>query len=202
MKRMTSLLVGNTMASLGISMLIKSGLGCFALTAGNIALANWTGLTVGTTGMILEIIMLLLATYLGEGIGLTSIINAVYGSLMIDVFSFILPSNPLMIIGLLIIPFGWVLMGRAAYGDTGSNILMNALLKRYGLKISYTRSIQEIVFLTLGLLGARNYVTWLTIALTFGLGYLLQFCYRLIKYDPTEINHSFLIKKSNDAFIK
>lgn len=197
MKRMTSLLVGNTIASLGISMLIRSGLGCFALTAGNIALANWFGITVGTAGMILEIIMLLLATYLGEGIGLTSIVNAVYGSVMIDVFSFILPSNPLMIIGLLIIPFGWVLMGRAAYGDTGSNILMNALLKKYGLSISFMRGIQEVVFLSLGLLGARQYVTWLTIALTFGLGYLLQFCYGLVKYDPTEINHSFLIKRGH-----
>jgi uncharacterized membrane protein YczE len=192
---MTSLLVGNTIASLGISMLIKSGLGCFALTAGNIALANWTGITVGTAGMILEVIMLLIATYLGEGIGLTSIVNAIYGSIMIDVFNFILPSNPLMIIGLLIIPFGWVLMGRAGFGDTGSNILMNALLKKYGLKISYTRGIQEVIFLSLGLLGARQYVTWLTIALTFGLGYLLQFCYKLVKYDPTEIKHSFLVKR-------
>ena len=195
MKRMTSLLVGNTIASLGISMLIRSGLGCFALTAGNMALANWFGVTVGTAGMILEIIMLLLATYLGEGIGLTSIVNAIYGSVMIDVFSFILPSNPLMIIGLLIIPFGWVLMGRAAYGDTGSNILMNALLKKFGLKISITRGIQEVVFFTLGVLGAREYVTWLTIALTFGLGYLLQVCYKLVKYDPTKIKHSFLIKR-------
>ena len=195
MKRMTSLLVGNTIASLGISMLIRSGFGCFALTAGNMALANWFGITVGTAGMILEIIMLLLATYLGEGIGLTSIVNAIYGSIMIDVFSFILPSTPLMIIGLLIIPFGWVLMGRAAYGDTGSNILMNALLKKFGLKISITRGIQEVVFFTLGLLGAREYVTWLTIALTFGLGYLLQVCYKLVKYDPTKIKHSFLIKR-------
>ena len=167
MKRMTSLLVGNTIASLGISMLIKSGLGCFALTAGNMALANWFGITVGTAGMILEVIMLLTATYLGEGIGLTSIVNAVYGSVMIDIFNFILPSNPLMIIGLLIIPFGWVLMGRAAYGDTGSNILMNALLKKYGLSISLMRGTQEVVFLSLGLLGAREYVTWFTIALTF-----------------------------------
>ena len=194
MKRMTSLLVGNTIASLGISMLIKSGLGCFALTAGNMALANWFGLTVGTAGMIIEVIMLLTATYLGEGIGLTSIINAVYGSVMIDVFSLILPTNPLLVLGLLIIPFGWVLMGRAGLGDTGSNILMNALLKKFGLKISYTRGVQEIIFLSLGLLGARSYVTWLTIALTFGLGYLLQFCYGFVKYDPTEINHSFIIR--------
>ena len=195
MKRMTSLLVGNTMASLGISMLIKSGLGCFALTAGNMALANWTGITVGFAGMIIEVIMLLLATYLGEGIGWTSIINAVYGSVMIDVFNLIIPANPFMILGLLIIPFGWVLMGRAGFGDTGSNILMNALLKKYGFSISFMRSIQEAVFFSLGLLGARNCITWLTIVLTFGLGYLLQFCYGLVKYDPTEIKHSFIIKR-------
>ena len=195
MKRMTSLLVGNTIASLGISMLIRSGLGCFALTAGNIAIANWFGITVGIAGMIIELIMLLLATYLGEGIGLTSIVNAIYGSLMIDVFCAIVPANPLMALGVLIAPFGWVLMGRAGFGDTGSNILMNALLKKFGLKISITRGIQEVVFFTLGLLGARNQITWFTIVLTFGLGYLLQFCYKLVKYDPTKIKHSFLIKR-------
>jgi uncharacterized membrane protein YczE len=194
---MTSLLVGNTIASLGISMLIRSGLGCFALTAGNIAIANWFGITVGTAGMIIELIMLLLATYLGEGIGLTSIVNAIYGSLMIDVFCAIVPANPLMALGVLIAPFGWVLMGRAGFGDTGSNILMNALLKNFGLKISITRGIQEVVFFTLGLLGARNQITWFTIVLTFGLGYLLQFCYKLVKYDPTEIKHSFLIKRGH-----
>ena len=183
------------MASLGISMLIKSGLGCFALTAGNMAIANWFGITVGIAGMILEVIMLLLATYLGEGIGLTSIINAIYGSIMIDVFCLILPAHPLMVIGLLIIPFGWVLMGRSGFGDTGSNILMNALLKRYGFSISRMRGIQEFVFLSLGILGARDQVTWFTIALTFGLGYLLQVCYKLVKYDPTEITHSFIIKR-------
>jgi uncharacterized membrane protein YczE len=72
---------------------------------------------------------------------------------------------------------------------------MNALLKKYGLSISFMRGIQEVVFLSLGLLGAREYVTWFTIALTFGLGYLLQICYKLVKYDPTKIKHSFLIKR-------
>lgn len=195
MKRMTSLLVGNTIASLGISMLIKSSLGCFAVTAGNMALANWCGITVGMAGMIVEIIMLSLATYLGEGIGLTSIVNAIYGSIMIDVFNLIIPIHPIMALGVLIMPFGWVLMGRAGFGDTGSNILMSALLKKYRLSISFMRGIQETVFLSLGILGARQYVTWLTIVLTFGLGYLLQFCYKIVKYDPTSINHSFLIKR-------
>lgn len=194
-KRLTSLLVGNTIASLGITMLIKSGFGCFALTAANMALANWFNITIGTTGMILETLMVLIATYKGEGIGLTSIVNALYGSIMIDVFNALLPSSPFMVLGLLIIPIGWALMGKAGYGDTGSNILMNVILKSTGKSITLIRGIEECIFLTLGLLGAREAVTWFTIALTFGLGYLMEFEYKLIKYDPTEIKHQYLIKR-------
>lgn len=176
-------------------MIIKSGLGCFALTASNIALANWFGLTVGVTGMILELTMLGIATYMGEGIGLTSIVNATFGSIMIDIFNLIVPTHPILFIGLLIVPFGWALVGSAGFGDTGSNILMNALLKKTGKSISLIRGIQECIFLTLGLLGARDCVTWVTLALTFGLGYLLQIIYKLIKYVPTEIQHQYFIKR-------
>lgn len=194
-KSLTSLFIGNTLASLGITMIIKSGLGCFAVTAANMALANWFGVTVGISGMILELLMLAVATYKGEGIGITSIVNAIYGSVMIDVFNAILPAHPLMVVGLLIIPFGWALMGKAGYGDTGSNILMNALIKSTGKNITLIRGIEECIFLTLGFLGARDCVTWFTIFLTFTLGSILQFIYKLIKYEPTSIKHKFIIER-------
>ena len=194
-KRLTSLFVGNTLASLGITMIIKSGLGCFALTAANMALANWFNITIGTTGMILETIMVLIATYKGEGIGLTSIVNAFYGSIMIDVFNALLPANPLMVLGLLIIPVGWALMGKAGYGDTGSNILMNSLIKSTCKSITLIRGIEEAVLLLIGILGARECVTWFTIFLTFALGSILQVVYKFIKYDPTSIEHTFIIKR-------
>lgn len=194
-KRIMKLFIGNTIASLGISMIIKSGLGCFALTAANLALANWFNTTVGITGMVLELIMIAIATYKGEGLGITSIVNAVYGSLMIDAFNLIVPSHPLMFLGLIILPFGWSMMGKAAFGDTGSNLLMNVLIKSTGKSLSLIRGIEEVIFLTIGLLGARNQVTIMTIVLTLGLGPLLQIVYKMIKYNPVEIEHEYFIKR-------
>lgn len=194
-KRLLTLIIGNTIASLGISMIIKSGLGCFALTAANLALAGWFNTTVGITGMVLELIMIAIATYKGEGLGITSILNAVYGSLMIDAFNLIVPSHPLMFLGLFILPFGWAMMGKAAFGDTGSNLLMNVLMKMTGKNISLIRGIIEFIFLSIGLLGAREHVTFITLVLTFGLGPLLQIVYKWIRYNPVEIEHEYFIKR-------
>ena len=197
-KKLTTLVTGNTLASLGIAMVINSGLGCFSVTSANLAISNFFGISLGTAGMLVELIILLIATYRGEGIGLTAVCNAFYGSYAIDFFRMLLPSHILMVFGLLIIPFGWALMGKAGLGDTGCNVLMNSILKQTNKSIGFVRGVQECLFMLIGFLGARQYVTWFTIALSFGLGYLLQFIYKLIKYEPTKINHKFLIKASGE----
>ena len=66
-KKIRTLFIGNTIASLGITCLIKSGLGCFSVTASNIALANWLGVTIGISGLIVEAVMLLFGTLAARG---------------------------------------------------------------------------------------------------------------------------------------
>ena len=198
LKKLTTLFIGNTLASLCIAMVINSGLGCFAVTSANLAIANFFNMSLGTAGMLFELAMLLLATYKGEGIGITSIVNAIYGSYALDFFRMILPTHTGLIIGLFVLPIGWALMGKAGLGDTGCNVLMNSILKHCNKSIGFVRGVQECLFVLIGFLGARQYVTWFTIVLSFGLGYLLQFVYKLIKYEPTKINHKFLIKTSGE----
>ena len=106
-----------------------------------------------------------------------------------------------MVFGLLILPFGWCLMGKAGLGDTGNNILMNAILKQTNKSIGVVRGVQECVFMLIGFIGARQYVTWFTLALSIGLGSLLQYIYKLIKYDPTKIEHKFIIKRSGERHV-
>ena len=194
-KRAMTLLLGNTIASLGITCVIKAGLGVFPGTAANIAISNWLGISIGMASMLVETLMLAIATYKGEGIGITAIVNATYGSLMIDVFNAILPSHPIMVVGLVLLPLGWSFMGRAALADTGSNVLTNALVKQTGKSISTIRNMIETSFLVIGLLGARNQITILTFILSFGFGYLMSFIYKLVHYNPTEIKHKFIIKR-------
>lgn len=195
MKKLFTLLLGNTIASFAITCVIKSGLGCFAITACNMALANWFGLSLGVAGMIVELIILSYVTYKGEGIGIASILNATYGSLMIDVFNSFLPSGSFMIIGLLLLPIGWSLVGRSGLGDTGSNMLMNIIIRQTGKSITLIRGVEECTFMVIGLLGARSSVTWFTILLSVGLGYLLNVVYKIIGYEPEKVEHSFIIKR-------
>lgn len=200
--RLIKLILGNTLASFSICCVINSSLGCFSVTAANIAISNWFGISIGMAGMLVELILLFIATMKGEGIGWTSIINATYGSLLIDGFMLILPTNsPYLIIGLLLLPFAWALMGSAGLGDTGSNSLMNAILKNTRLNITVVRSIQEFILLTIGILGARSYVSLFTILLVFGLGPLLQIVYKWINFDPTTVEHIYLIKQHNTSTI-
>lgn len=196
-KRLSSLLVGDTLSALGIAMVVNSGLGCFAVTAANLSIASIFGISIGIAGMIVELITLLLATWQKEGIGITAIVNAVYGSLMVDFFISVIPCHPLMVLGVLILPIAWAMMGKAELGDTGTNILMNAIIKKTGKSIKLIRTIEECVFLAIGLIGARDYVTWFTLLLSVGLGYLIQVVYKLIKYDPTKMKHSFVIKRQH-----
>lgn len=193
-KRLAALLIGNTLASFAISCLIKSGLGCFSVTAANISFATWFGITIGTAGFLVELVILAIATYMKEGIGFAAIFNATYGSLMIDVFNLILPNCVWLVFFLPLIAIGWAMIGKAGYGDTSNNILMNAILKRTNKSIGFIRGIQECIYLIIGILGFTGQVTWFTIVLTFGLGYMLQIIYKLIGYDPTEIKHKFLIR--------
>lgn len=196
------LILGNTLASFAITCVIKAGFGCFSTTAANMAISNWFGVSIGMAGMIIEIIMLLIATWKGEGVGITSIVNATYGSLMIDVFMLLLPQNPFMILGLIFLPVAWAMMGFVGLGENGGNTLMNALLKHTNLNISTLRGIQEFILLLIGFLGAREYVTLLTIILVFGLGPLLQIVYKWLKFDPTKIEHKYLLKINKKGEIK
>ena len=200
LKKLTTLFIGNTLAALCIAMVINSGLGCFAVTSANLAIANFFNISLGTAGMLFELTMLLFATYKGEGIGITSIVNAIYGSYALDFFRMLLPTHIGLIDGLLILPVGWALMGKAGLGDTGSNIVMNALMKQTGKSVGFIRTIEECIFMTIGFIGARQHMTWFTVILSFGLGYLLQFVYKLIKYNPTEINHQFIIKTAGERY--
>ena len=199
-QRLIKLVLGNTLASFAISCVVKAGFGCFSTTAANAALSSWFGISIGTAGMIVELIMLSVATYKGEGIGWTSIINATYGSLMIDVFLAILPETPFMLLGLMLLPIAWATMGSVGLGENGGNTLMNAILKHTNLNITVIRGVQEFILLLIGFIGARNMVTIFTVVLVFGLGPLLEIVYKWLGFDPTTVEHQYLIKLGGHSY--
>ena len=198
--RITKLFIGCSLASFGITCVLKANLGCFATTATNVTFSNLFGISIGMSGFIIELIMLICLLYLKEGLGISAIINMTYGSLMIDVFNILLPTHPLMLLGLIFVPIGWALVGMSGFGDTNSNLLTTALIKKTGKSLRLIRGIQESMFLLLGL--PSGCITWFTLILSLGLGYILQAVYKLMKYEPTEIKHSYLIGGDNFEYQK
>ena len=193
-KRVKTLFISNTLASLGVACILNSGLGCFSITAANMAVSGWLNMPLSMAAILIETVMIIYATIKGEGLGLTALVNATYGSIMIDVFHRILICHPLLVIGGLIIPVAWAYMGKVGFGDTGSNILMTALSKTTGKSLRFIRTLEEGFFFTLGLLGASQYVSLFTLFLTFILGPILQVVYNFVDYDPLTIEHKYIIK--------
>ena len=185
MVKLIRLFTGVLLSSLGIAMVTNSCLGTYAITTTVQAIANWCAIPF-------EIGMIGYATYKGEGLGWTAIVNALLGSVLISAFLEILPQHPAMFIGIFIVPFAWALMGSVGWGDTGSNILMRALMKNTGKDIVTIRTIEEVFFLTIGFLGARNLVTVFSVIITITTPLILKVIYGVMHYKPAEVKHHFI----------
>ena len=201
-KKVFQLFAGTVLASFGIASVVQSGLGCMATTVGNFAVGNWLNMSVGMAGFLIEVILLMVLLYLGEGVSLTGLVNMSLGSVLIDVFIAILPLGKFMIIGLLLAPIGWMLQAKSGLGESNNNLLTTSILKRTKAKLWQVKAIQEFIYVTMGLIGARERISLFTIVLSFGLGYLIQFEYSLFKFDPTKVKQSYLIKGKERNLIK
>ena len=152
MERIIRMIIGVTMASLGIALVLNSDLGCFVETAAYKGIANKLGIPLFAANILAEIVMIAIATYLGEGLGWTAIVNGTYGAVMINLFHIALPHKTILCFGAFLIPIGWSILEKAAYGATGSNILMKALMQKTGKSLLLIRTIIEVLFLLIAIL--------------------------------------------------
>jgi uncharacterized membrane protein YczE len=189
--------LGITISAFGIACVANSDIGCFALTAASKSLGNLTGIPFGVTYMLIEIVFLLFATYKGEGIGWTAIVNGTYGSLLIGQLHEILPHHPNMVWMVFLIPIGYSIMGKARYGETGSNIFTTCLMKMTGWNVIITRFLVEMSLLAIGLIAAQEYVTVYSLLITILAGPVIHVIYHMFKFKPTKTEHKYLITKRN-----
>jgi uncharacterized membrane protein YczE len=195
MEKFCKSLLGITISAFGIACVANSDIGCFALTAASKSLGNLTGIPFGVTYMLIEIAFLLFATWKGEGIGWTAILNGIYGSLLIGQLHEILPHYPLMVLCVFLIPVGYSIMGSAGLGETGSNIFTTVLMKMTGWNVIITRFLVEMSLLIIGFIGAREYVTVYSLLITILAGPVIHIIYHIFKFKPTKTEHKYLISK-------
>ena len=192
-ERLFKLFSSTILASFCITCILHSNLGSFATTSANVAFSNWFPISIGLAGFIVEAVIVVALLLLHEGIGLTGIVNMTVGSVFIDIFNAILPYHPLMVLALPLLGVAWAWMAQAQFGESNSNLLTTALMKKTGKSISLIRGIQECSFLVIGFIGS-NCVTVFTLVLSLFLEKMLGVIYKLIKFNPVDLKHQYIIK--------
>jgi uncharacterized membrane protein YczE len=194
MKNIFKSLLGISISAFGIACVANSDIGCFALTAASKSLGNLTGIPFGVTYMLIEIAFLTWATFKGEGVGWTAILNGTYGSLLIGQLHEILPHHPNMVWCVFLIPVGYSIMGKAGLGETGSNIFTTTIMKITGWNVIITRFLLEMSLLGIGFIAAREYVTIYSLLITILAGPVIHVIYHTFKFKPTKTEHKYIIK--------
>lgn len=193
-KRVMLTIIGGAISAFGIASLINSGLGCFGITAAYLGLSKITGIPFSIVSLLVEGLMLVYVCYKGEGIGLSSILACSYISVLIDLFKVILPTHPLMICFGVCTMLGWAITAIGELGEGATQLLTTVLVKETGKSVSFIRTIIEICYYVVAIITAWEHLSVLTLILVFITGKILSVFYKLFKYDPTTVKHSYLIK--------
>ena len=194
MNKYIKLGIGLILQALGIALVISSGT-TFAITSFNQGISNTFLISYGTASMVVELMTIAINYCFKEKIGITTVASAILNGYLVDMFLLLVPTISLSLIYL---PFGAIIMGTGFYfmtvsgmGNSSSNGLMNVFQKLTGKSVGLIRTIEDVSFMALGfLLGGTVNIG--TLILTFGFGYLLNFIYRLFKFDPTKVQHQYL----------
>ena len=191
-----------------IFVLFLYALGIFLSIQANIGLAPWeafsmggsylTHLSYGDIVVITGFIIIAIDYVLKEKIGFGTILNAILIGKFVDLIQFfnIIPMMSNFWLGLLMLLLGQVVICVASYFYIGAALgcgprdaLMVALGKRLPkIPIGAIRGLIEGSVLLVGwLLGAKVGIG--TVISAFGIGFILQFTFKLLRFDVKKIKH-------------
>ena len=198
MKNVLKLISGQVLTGFSVALVVLSSFGSFAITTCNIGMSNLTGLSLGVISMIIELCIIGFNYINGEKCGLCTLCNAIFGGFIIDFFlnTIVAPTN--IVIRLLFAVFGTVLLAvssyltsSSGYGQQSTNALMTVLLRKTKKPIRLVRTCEEIMFMIVGLIG-RGGVGLFTLILSVSFGVVMDFVFKVLKFNPEETEHKYL----------
>ena len=191
--KVSKLLVGQVVTSFAIAMVINGGLGVFPITATNLAVCGWFGISYGVANMITEALALIYAVYRGEKFGWATLLSCFTCGALIDVFMSVLPTSYYLIpLGLIGTPIGYAITGSCGMGENATCMLQTALQKQFNKSTGFIRTVMEVCYLIIGVLGARSSITWFSIVLSVTFGAIVNTVYKVMKYEPTKVKQNYI----------
>lgn len=194
----SKLICGLFLYALGIVLTIKANIGYGPWEVFHVGLGMSVGISIGNASIIVGLIVVGVTLFMGEKIGVGTILNMILIGFFLDV---ILSSNivPIidniylgvlvLIIGLFIISFGSYFYIGSGFGAGPRDGLMVALARKTKLPIGLIRSMIELIATIMGwLLGGMVGIG--TLISVFAIGFCIQSTFSILKFDPTKIVHS------------
>jgi len=197
-KRTIRLIFGLFLYALGIFLSIQANIGLAPWEAFSMGGSYLTHLSYGNIVVITGFIIIAIDYVLKEKIGFGTILNAILIGKFVDLIQFfnLVPIMSNFWIGLLMLLLGQAIISIASYFYIGAALgcgprdaLMVALGKRMPkVPIGVIRGLIEGTVLIVGwLLGARVGIG--TVISVFGIGLVLQFTFKLMRFDVKSIKH-------------
>nr|WP_320025678.1 hypothetical protein [uncultured Acetobacterium sp.] len=183
------------------------GLGIIVTMRANVGYAPWEvlhsgisqtlGVSIGLVNTAVGAIIVIIVCLFGEKIGIGTIFNMFMIGLFMDLILYLdfIPiyqnfwiGTLVLILGLFIISLGTYFYISSAFGAGPRDSLMVAITRKTNLPVGLCRGILEVSVVIIGwFLGGM--VGLGTVISAFAIGFCVQITFRLLKFDPTQVNH-------------
>ena len=212
-KRVLMVVVGLALSAYGIGMTIYADLGLAPWDVFNqgvsIQLQRHFGINMmmGTVSQITCGFIIIIVLLLKEPIGISTILDTILFGGFLNFFMKhnLLPSTEIYAVRFVLLGVGFVIWAAGVYlymqpqlGAGPRDSLMIAFAKR-GVSVGIARNSTEFFALAVGwLCGGKVGIG--TIISVFFIGYILQFVFKLVKFDATKIKNESLIESGKNIF--
>lgn len=195
--RLLKLFLGLFLYALGIVLTMKAHIGYAPWEVFHAGVGKAIGMSLGNVTIVAGLIIGLVAIFMGEKLGIASILNMVLVGVFIDMLlgTGMIPemvnwfSGGLMLFaGMFVIALASYFYINSGYGAGPRDSLMVALTKKTKLPVGVCRGGIELVAVVVGwLLGGMVGVG--TVLSALAIGFCLQITFRILHFNPTVIKH-------------
>lgn len=209
-RKVTRLFIGLFLYAVGIVLTINANLGLSPWDVFHQGMTHLIGITMGQASIGVGIILVILDAVLGERLGWGTLLNMLFIGLFMDLImlNHLIPICQEVIPGALMMVLGMIVIGIASYFYIGAGLgsgprdgLMIALTKKTSRSVRFVRNVIELSALLVGyLLG--GYVGLGTLIMALTLGYIIQFAFKILKFDVSTIQHRFIDEDIKDLKVK
>ena len=199
--RLVRLIFGLFVYGVGIVFMIRANIGYAPWDVFHAGLSNTLGISFGTASIWVGVMIVILAVFLGERVGMGTLPNMLLIGVFIDLIMFldVIPKSENFVLGLLMMAIGMIVISLATFFYIGSGFgagprdsLMVAVTRLTKLPVGACRGAIEVMAVIAGwLLGGLLGIG--TVISAFSIGFFVQMTFKVIRFDPTKVKHETLL---------